>query len=368
MRPVSLFVPIVGLLFTLLPVHAENVSLGTVFQGEETAFQLSCANSGKQPIWAVDATSSCDCLVGRFAPVQVAPGDTARLRFAYRSDAAGRFSITVQLRGREAADVFGTSTVTGFVADKTWLVPAAQLIGSGQAQPAVIVDTRSPERYAQAHIPRSLNLPAYAIRSRRDLRDRRVVLMDEGYSPDLLLELVAALRHEGFAQLFVLDGGIAHWGRQGGAMEGIGSAPLALAALSAADFVRTDAGCDWRIVEVGSRTGSSGTAASMAVTKVDRWEDLAEALPALSQASFGRVPPRILVIAPDQATCARIEARLGARNPAPIYYLTGGRTALDTFLRERAALAANNHSTVQIRPSRGTPVVAGGCNTCPSRR
>jgi rhodanese-related sulfurtransferase len=446
MHPLAFIRAAVGVSFALAFVRAENVSLGVVYQGEETVFELPCANGGKQAIWVTEAVSSCDCLKARFAPKPVEPGKTVRLGFVYRSKVAGRFSVEVQLRGSEPAAVFGTHTITGFVADKAWLLPVAQLFGnsasvvtgpgeagpafaeassfvkatedrsagrpgsarstgstsshstssgsatpqasSGQATPAtssvpsgikptlrvgllgsslaqkaVIIDTRSAERFARMHIPRSLNLPAFAVKSRADLRERPLVLVDEGFAPGLLLEEAASLRRLGFSQVVVLDGGLAAWIRQGRAVEGTESTPLAVTSLSVSDFMRTRRSVEWRALEMKSQT--SGVRPLEFAVEVDCSEEIARVLPVLGQAVAGRQAPRILVIAPDQATCARIEARMGATNPAPIYYLTGGRAALDVYRREQKALVQQPHQLIQIRPNRGRPVAAGGCSTCP---
>ena len=427
MHPLAFIRAAVGISFALAFVRAENVSLGVVYQGEETVFELPCANGGKQAVWVTEAVSSCDCLKARFAPEPVEPGKTVGLGFVYRSTVAGRFSVEVQLRGSEPAAVLGTHTVTGFVADKAWLLPVAQLFGnsasvvagpgeagpafaeasaagpgsarstgstgspqagSGQATPAtslvssgiepalgvgllgsslaqkaVIIDTRSAERFARMHIPRSLNLPAFAVKSRADLRERPLVLVDEGFAPGLLLEEAASLRRLGFNHVVVLDGGLAAWIRQGRAVEGTESTPLALTSLSVSDFMRTRRSVEWRALEMKSQT--SGVRPLEFAVEVDRPEDLAKALRGFGQAVAGRQAPRILVIAPDQATCARIEARMGATNPAPIYYLTGGRAALDVYRREQKALVQQPHQLIQIRPNRGRPVAAGGCSTCP---
>ena len=237
------------------------------------------------------------------------------------------------------------------------------LLGSGLAQKAVVIDTRSAERFAWMHIPRSLNLPAFAVKSRTDLRECLLVLVDEGFAPGLLLEETASLRRLGFRHVVVLDGGLAAWIRQGRAVEGTESTPLAVTSLPVSDFMRTRRSVEWRALEMKSRV--PGVAPLEFAVEVDRPEDLAKVLPVLGQAVAGRQATRILVVAPDQATCARIEARFGATNPAPIFYLTGGRAALIAYQEEQASLAQQTHELIQIRPSRGHSVAAGGCNTCP---
>jgi len=175
-----------GLLPALASARAMDVSLGVVYQDEETVFELPCTNTEKQTYWVAAADSSCDCLKARFTPAPLDPGKTVRLRFAYRSAATGRFSVRVQLHGPEAAPVYAVHTVTGFVAPRDWLVSNSDL-----PKNAVIVDIRPSVRFAQAHIPRSLNLPAFAIRSRSDLRTHPLMLVDEGFAPGLLLEEAA---------------------------------------------------------------------------------------------------------------------------------------------------------------------------------
>jgi rhodanese-related sulfurtransferase len=363
MHPLAFIRAALGVSFALAFVRAEDVSLGVVFQGEETVFELPFANSGKQTIWVAEAVSSCDCLKARFAPVSVDPGKTVRLGLVYRSAVAGRFSVEVQLRGLEHTAVFGTHTVTGFVADKAWLLTAAQLLSLGQAQKAVVIDTRSAERFARMHIPCSLNLPAFAVKSRTDLHERPLVLVDEGYAPGLLLEQVAGLRRLGFRQVVVLDGGLATWIRQGRAVEGAESTPLAVTSLSVSDFMRTRRSVEWRALEMKSQM--PGVRPLEFAVEVDRLEDLTEVLPVLGQIAAGRQAPRILLVAPDQATCARIEARFGAKSLAPIFYLTGGRAAVVAYQEEQVSLAQQTHQLIQVRPSRGHAVVAGGCNSCP---
>lgn len=363
MRSLVSRIALTALLVPAVLRGGEAASLGTVFRGEETAFQLPFTNHGKGAIWVVDAVSSCDCLVGRFKPLQVTPGETAQLPFAYRSATTGRISVSVQVRGAEGSTVLGAYAVTGFVADQAWLLAAAEL--SGRAADFVVVDVRSADRYAQAHIPRALNLPGFALKSRRDLKARPLVLIDDGCAPGLLLEQAAALRLQGFPRVFVLDGGMAGWMRGGGKAEGTSPGVLAVASIAAAEYVRTQADCDWRIIEIAPRPASG--AGPVQAPGIDRWENLPSLLRAMPPAAPGRLPPRILVIAPDPATCARIESRFGGKSPVPFYYLADGRAALDALMAERAALATGSNRIVQVRPERGMPVRAGGCNTCPHR-
>jgi rhodanese-related sulfurtransferase len=233
-------------------------------------------------------------------------------------------------------------------------------------QKAVLIDTRSQERFARAHIPRSLNLAAFSIKTRVELRDRLLVLVDEGFAPGLLLEEATELRRSGFSHVIVLDGGLAAWVRQGGTAEGLQPSALAATSVSASDFVRTRRNAEWRVLEMERR--APGISPLDFAIEQDRGGDISKRLAALSASAAGRQAPRILIIAPEGEACARIEARLGAANTAPIYYLSGGRVALDSYRAEQAALVQQPHQLIQLRPNRGLPISAGGCSTCPKSR
>lgn len=89
---------------------------------------------------------------------------------------------------------------------------AIQLINRKNAQ---IVDTRSPEEFGKGSLPNAKNIPLAAVAQRTGelKKDRPVILVcNTGTSAT---RAAAALRSAGFAEVYVLGGGIAAWKEAG---------------------------------------------------------------------------------------------------------------------------------------------------------
>jgi rhodanese-related sulfurtransferase len=89
---------------------------------------------------------------------------------------------------------------------------ATQLINSKNAQ---VLDVRSAEDFAKGSLPNAKNIPAAALKDRAGelKKDKPVlVLCDMGRSSG---PAAATLRAAGFAEVFVLAGGLASWREAG---------------------------------------------------------------------------------------------------------------------------------------------------------
>jgi rhodanese-related sulfurtransferase len=89
---------------------------------------------------------------------------------------------------------------------------ATQLINRKNAQ---IVDTRSPEEFGKGSLPNAKNIPLASVAQRAGelKKDKPVILVcNTGTSAT---RAAAALRAAGFAEVYVLGGGIAAWKEAG---------------------------------------------------------------------------------------------------------------------------------------------------------
>jgi rhodanese-related sulfurtransferase len=322
-------------------LRAGNVALGVVALNEPVPLELPFTNTGEKPVQLGVITTSCDCLQTTEGPGSiVAPGAVIHLPFTYRGTKPGRVSITVLISGVEKNQMIENATVSGFVADPSWMISPAELLARKDV-PVFVIDTRRAERYQQAHLGRSINLPLFAVKTRSDLRDKAVVLVDEGFAPDVLLDEVNRLRVMGFTEVRVLLGGVIGWMRAGGAVEGAPSiSAVEVAQVSPAE------------VERARRTtpGESIEAAHP--------EDVLRAVaPADSRP--------LLVIASEPTVSAQIEARVGPSTKRPVYYLAGGKKAWADYQIEQTALAAHTGQILQTKPSLARPMASGGCGACP---
>jgi rhodanese-related sulfurtransferase len=97
--------------------------------------------------------------------------------------------------------------------------PAAVLYKLEQKQTLAIIDVRNPEDFERLHIPGSLNIPLYAVKTKVFLKSFPVVLINEGFHYSALQSECRQLVDLGFKAL-ILDGGLPAWKRKGGRLTG----------------------------------------------------------------------------------------------------------------------------------------------------
>ncbi|MHB8894639.1 MAG: rhodanese-like domain-containing protein [Candidatus Geothermincolia bacterium] len=98
-------------------------------------------------------------------------------------------------------------------------VPEA-LEESSDVKGLTFVDVRSADAFARLRIPRSINIPLYAVKTKAFLRDKSIVLINEGFQMRPLETECEALVAGGVRSARVLEGGIAAWAGRGGSLEG----------------------------------------------------------------------------------------------------------------------------------------------------
>ncbi len=324
-------------------LHADVVRLGVVVKNTDVPVSFVFKNTGTAPVALGAFTSSCSCLTLASPPASVAAGDTVTIAGVYRSGTPGKLEALAVLTSGGSTTVVEQFDVTGFVTEPEWLVSVDEAAALHKTDGIRILDTRSAGRYEEAHIQRSINIPAFALKTRTDLRGDAVVLMDEGYAPEVLLAEATKLRQLGFKRVRVLHGGIPAWARQGNVIEGKRADIESVAKISAADFARASAITNWRVVE---------------------WKG-PQAVVEVAEAVSNRGP--LLIVASTESGYAEAEKRMGASfGMAAVYYLSGGGTELAAFRQAQAALAANSGQTFHLKPEhRATFGSTSGCGSCP---
>jgi len=334
---------------------AETIPLGVVFADEKVPGTLPLANRGSQEAFLLEATSDCPCLTIQAEPAPLAAGQRRELPYAYLSQSTGRFVVQVGLLGQDRK-LIDSHTVTGFVARRSWVIRATELLAKPEA---VVVDMRLPVQFAQARLPRSLNLQTFALKSHKEWQNRTLILVDEGHAPAELMAEVAALRAAGFGDVRALEGGVAAWARQGGPLEGSADLPVQIAQITPAQFARSQAAGRWRVIEVAPDAALPGSEC------VASWKELEPLLGRLPTPPAGALPQRTLLIAPDLETYAHIEKRFGALDTAGLFYLEGGARALQQFRALQAAIVSGPAPTATTHTRSTAPASRAGCGVCP---
>ncbi|MGD9161468.1 MAG: rhodanese-like domain-containing protein [Desulfobacteraceae bacterium] len=83
----------------------------------------------------------------------------------------------------------------------------------------LFIDVRDKNEFEEYHIPDSLNIPLYTIKTKRFLRDKNIVLINNGFNLSHLKETGEELITEGYS-VKILHGGILSWKKAGGQVTG----------------------------------------------------------------------------------------------------------------------------------------------------
>jgi rhodanese-related sulfurtransferase len=86
-------------------------------------------------------------------------------------------------------------------------------------RPLTLVDVRRQQDFERLHIPGSINLPLYAVKTKTFLKSSPVVLVNEGFDYSELQSECQRLAGRGY-EVFILDGGLPAWKRKDGRLTG----------------------------------------------------------------------------------------------------------------------------------------------------
>jgi rhodanese-related sulfurtransferase len=366
MRALLISLAVAGWFGPRLNAVETAVPIGIVFTKQQAFFDLVLRNESTEPLLIQKIQPHCECVTVLKYPATVAAGGVVRIPCSYRTTNPGAIQTIVDVIGADATEPRATFQVTGFAAEKPWLVSAAEVIALPPGQ-TVLVDVRSAGEFSRAHPQQALNLPLFSLKARANLRQQRVVLIDEGFAPEVLLAEVQKLRAQGFDNVSMLNGGLVGWVRAGGAVEGLGRSSVELSTISAGKFARSSATSPWLCIEVGGPAKNAKRVPS--VVNVANLDELAEKLtqeawPVSGGASF---QPVLIAIANVQDR-AQIEKRFGQNRGRQLYYLEGGFAALETYQAEQAALVRHSEEIFISRPEPSQvvsrPAASGRCGSC----
>lgn len=246
-------------------------------------------------------------------------------------------------------------------ADRVGVAAADLLQARPTARDVLLVDVRADESFSRVRIPRSVNIPLFAVKSKTFLRDKDVILVNEGFQASILEQECRALRAGGIKSVRVLEGGIISWAALGGLLEGDA---VALQELRMVDPVVFDAEKAPGTLFIDVTDGSMATTRALVpearhVPFGPGGEDFLKRLGAtLRDAGVGR-SSAVLVADGTGSTYARLQVlfrdtKFQAAYPANFYFLRGGLEGYRTNRERQLALIKGMGS-----------VGAGGCPDCP---
>jgi len=337
------------IVFLASEIRAEGITaLGVLYVGEESKIELPFTNSGTKPVRIRSAETSCDCLTSEVAETEVPAGASTVMKFRYRATDVGPMRVDIKYLSEPVGAVLKQESVTGYIAQRDWYLTTKQLRDLQKSGDPAVVDIRRADRFALAHLPRSVNLPVFALSLQAPLKTRKVVLVEEGFSPAWLTEEAQRLRQAGFKDVAILEGGIASWIREGGAVEGANKSSLAAARITPSEFLRSQKTDRWEMVLASADQVAAKTAD-------------------LNLSASGRLALRVLVVAPTDADYLTIETRRDVKSDLRVFYLTGGAKALAIYRADQLRMASNPGAVFQTKSLQPHVVATSGCGTCPKR-
>ena len=84
----------------------------------------------------------------------------------------------------------------------------------------ILIDVRPPEKFVKIRIDGAMNMPLFAIHTKKFLKGRRIVLINEGYQCINLINECRHLKEQGFLEVRVMFGGLWYWHQRGGTLAG----------------------------------------------------------------------------------------------------------------------------------------------------
>lgn len=344
-----------------LTAHGEATSdviidLGHTFLDRPVICRIPVENKGSDDLRILDVNTGGECLTTLRYPSFIPPGGVSDVVLLFLPAEAGEVfkhvDITVERPGGEHMRY----EIQGLVDDALDGQPPdytpirAMLKAAGQKrvvapdatrycvpedlgrEPWVLVDIRPEADYREAHIPGSINVPAYAVASRGFLKGKSVALVDDGMFRAETETFCSQLERSGIPEARILEGGILRWREEGRSLEGESRAEeQSLKPGSLSQALRCER---WQVLYVGTNISHASLLlpGSPAVSLLALKQPRPDALQVLAD-----IPEemRILVVGDTGVSRRDLETVRGLSG-RHVYSLEGG---LDAYIRQLALLA-----------------------------
>ena len=341
-------------------------NFGTVSVTQSFSHEFTWRNDSTNPVVVRGVNTSCDCLQVTSFPSVIAPGGEEKLTVTANPKTPGPIDWLVFMRveGSSAPILFCLSGLIEIPhatnPPSEFLIAPKALLKPPPHPPGVtFVDVRSQAQFRVAHIPGSLNLPLFTVKTMGFLRSKRVILLNEGHSSaDLLLEALR-LKQFQFASVEVLDGGLRTWQQVGGVMEGENTNTPALATIGAQQFDLTRGDSGWLVIAVDTtQPAASSTPLPIAATiPFDSASFATDIAAVVKQHPEVR---RLLVVTPLGGDYQRMEPLLRGIRDLPVFYLAGGTAAYTQYFGQEIAMQNRKRMTISSQDQTKARFSGGG--------
>lgn len=229
------------------------------------------------------------------------------------------------------------SITSPFSSKVQYLVPQAVVLQKQTNKTLMLIDSRRPERYQQVHIPGSLNIPAYALKTKAYLKSRALVLVAADDGDSALEKIAQGLLASNFNSVSILVGGLNAWRQKGLPLVGTVAARMALREITPAAYYQAKANT-WLVIDIRESAAAKLTFTGN-VNRIGYRADKDGFFKKLSTVIAQQSDPvSILIVDENGQGFAELDRRLASIDAANIYFLAGGVQAYHKFQRYQQAL------------------------------
>ncbi len=208
-----------------------------------------------------------------------------------------------------------------------------------------LVDVRQQREFEQFHIPDSINIPLFAVKTKRFLQHAPIVLIDEGYQPATLDAVCEQLRQAGFDAGF-LFGGLTAWRAQEGILTGDIFAQEAVNLMPPQVFLQEQHAPYWLVLDVSSAHTPALFPQAVHLPRLRDPDQGPNALRTIIANRESQPWLAILVIDERGEGYSLFQQILCETSLSPIFFLHGGRQAYRQSMKMQTAIQQESHATI----------------------
>lgn len=215
----------------------------------------------------------------------------------------------------------------------------------------IIIDVRDVDTFRKYHIPGSVNVRPHTIRIQTHLKDKPLLLINEGRTATGLLTLCRQLRKSGFSSVNVLQGGLLAWKKNVSPLTGDPISQNALYLMQPQELYHEKEGGGHIIVDLTGKmmkpysddfpimiTVSPDTGEKALLRKIRRIK---------SQKNKKNQNPYIIFISNNDRHYVRIQKMKQLTHNETVLFLKGGLAGYQRFLKRKTAMIAKKDLVLQ---------------------
>lgn len=198
-------------------------------------------------------------------------------------------------------------------------------------QPLTLVDVRRKRDFERLHIPGSINIPLFAVKTKTYLKSAPVVLVNEGLDYTELETECRRLGQRGF-KVSILDGGLPAWKRGGGQLTGDLFAMESMTTVSSQVFFRAKDFENTRVIDISPTRSDASTRLIPYAEHIPIENESEESIPELKRLNRKNKPFQTIVILNDTGRQYEKAEKILDRMGIDAFYLKGGVAAYQKYV------------------------------------